>query len=134
MAGATLITSVSQAMNIMKSLGEQSIFYDSVFHQESRQALANVLRGRMDARVSAHLEGCKKQRVADRRNGGYRRRLLMGVGDIELKVPRTRHYNPAHILEAYARRAPQIDKLILAAFVLGLSTRKVGKEIGRAHV
>ena len=127
MSGTTLITSVSQAMNTMKVLGDQSMFFDPVYHQESRQALANIIQGRMEARVSAHLEACKESGIEDRRNGSYSRRLLMGVGDLELKVPRTRTYIPLKVLERYARRAPEIDRLILAAFVLGLSTRKVGK-------
>ena len=127
MSGATLITSVSQAMRSMKALGEQSIFYDGLYVQESRVALANVLHGRMEARVSAHLDKCREHGVVDRRNGSYARRMLTGAGDLELRVPRTRRYNPVEILERYARRAPQIDRMILAAFVLGLSTRKVGK-------
>lgn len=129
--GATLITSVSQAMRTMKALDDQSVFRDTSYQQESRQALANVLQGRMQSRVAAHLEHCAAQGVADRKNGSYRRRLLLREGDVELKVPRTRRYNPVHILERYARRVPEIDQLILAAFVLGLSTRKVGKVLLR---
>lgn len=129
MTRTALVSSVSQAMHTMKSLDEQSLFFDSIYHQESRQVLANIIQGRMSARVSNHLEACRQKKIADRRNGGYSRRLLLGVGDVEVRVPRTRRYNPAHILEAYARRAPQVDRLILAAFVLGLSTRKVSKAL-----
>lgn len=127
MSGATLITSVSRAMRTMQAFGEQSIFYDALYVQESRQALSNVLYGRMEARVSAHLDRCREHGVRDRRNGSYSRRILTGEGDLDLRVPRTRCYNPVEILERYSRRAPQIDRMILAAFVLGLSTRKVGK-------
>ncbi len=56
MSGATLITSVSQAMRTMKALGDESIFCDAIFLQESREAVANALHGRMKARISAHLE------------------------------------------------------------------------------
>ena len=31
------------------------------------------------------------------------------------------------MLRSYARRAPEIDRVILAGFVLGFSTRKVGE-------
>ncbi len=129
MAGATLITNVSQAMRSMEVLGDQSVFFDVRYHQESREALAKILTGRMEARIGAHLDECEKQGIADRRNGSYRRSLLVGIGDLDIRVPRTRTYNPTHILERYARRAPEIDRLILAAFVLGLSTRKVGKAL-----
>lgn len=52
---------------------------------------------------------------------------LSELGDIELNVPRTRHFRPAETLRGYARRAPEIDHAILAGLVLGLSTRKVGE-------
>ncbi|MEE8434763.1 MAG: IS256 family transposase [bacterium] len=126
---APLIKSVPQAMRTMKALGDERIFSDSIFLQESREAVAEVLHGRMVARISAHLEHCKERGIEDRRNGSYKRRLLMGAGDLELKIPRTRTYDPVEILERYSRRAPQVEAPILAAFVLGLSTRKVGKAL-----
>ena len=67
--------------------------------------------------------------TADRRNGSYRRRILTELGDIELSVPRTRTYSPAAVVRAYARRTSQVDRMILACFVLGLSTRKVGEAL-----
>jgi putative transposase len=54
---------------------------------------------------------------------------LTTLGDIELRVPRTRRYSPVGVLRAYARREPEIDRVILAGFVLGLSTRKVGETL-----
>jgi transposase-like protein len=67
--------------------------------------------------------------VADRRNGTYRRALLTTLGVIELQVPRSRTFSPTAVLRAYARREPWIDRVILACFVLGLSTRKVGEAL-----
>jgi putative transposase len=55
------------------------------------------------------------------------KRRFPTLGDIELAVPRTRRYSPA--LRAYARREVEIDRVILAGFVLGLSTRKVGETL-----
>ena len=57
------------------------------------------------------------------------RHLLTELGDIELDVPRTRRYSPVEVLRAYARRTREIDRVILAGFVLGLSTRKVGETL-----
>jgi transposase-like protein len=51
---------------------------------------------------------------------------MTSMGAIELVVPRTRTFNPVRIVRAYARREVEVDRLILACFVLGLSTRKVG--------
>ena len=65
--------------------------------------------------------------LPDRRNGFYHRHLLSELGDIELAVPRTRLYCPVDVLHAFARRTREIDRVILAGFTLGLSTRKVGE-------
>ena len=47
------------------------------------------------------------------------------LGEIELSVPRTRSWSALAVVRASARRAAHIDRMILACFVLGLSTRKV---------
>ena len=129
--GAALVNSVSQAMHIMARLDDQGVFSDVTWQQESREAVVNVLQGRMAARVAAHLEDVRAEGMVDRRNGSYTRHVLTALGDLALEVPRTRTFNPSKLLTAYARRAPEIDRLILAAFVLGLSTRKVGKVLLR---
>jgi putative transposase len=94
-----------------------------------RQALAKIIEDQMAAAVDRHLDRLEADDVADRRNGYYRRHLLTELGDIELNVPRTRHYSPVEVLRAYARRTREIDRVILAGFVLGLSTRKVGEAL-----
>ncbi len=66
---------------------------------------------------------------ADRRNGGYSRWLLTELGRIELSVPRTRHFSPHPVVRAYARRTDHIDRMVLACFVLGLSSRKLAKAL-----
>ena len=42
-------------------------------------------------------------------------------------MPRTRRYCPFSVIRSYARRAPKIDRAILAGFVL--STRKVSETL-----
>ena len=79
--------------------------------------------------VDCYLEQLDADDAADRRNGYYRRHLLTELGDIELSVPRTRRYSPTEVIRAYARRTREIDRVILAGFVLGLSTRKVGETL-----
>jgi transposase-like protein len=67
--------------------------------------------------------------AADRRNGGYTRWLLTELGMIGLHVPRTRTFGALSVVRAYARRAQHVDRMILACFLLGLSTRKVAKAL-----
>jgi transposase-like protein len=93
----------------------------------ARQALVWIIEGRMAEAVEHSLESLGVDDVADRRNGHYRHDLLTELGDIELAVPRTRRYCPVEVVRAYARRAPEIDRVIMAGFVLGLSTRKLGE-------
>jgi transposase-like protein len=64
-------------------------------------------------------------RGVDRRNGSFPRHLVTELGDIELHIPRTRRFSPLSVVRAYARRARRVDQLIMACFVLGVSTRKV---------
>jgi putative transposase len=64
----------------------------------------------------------------DRRNGSFPRHLLTELGDIELCVPRTRGVSVRFkVLRAYGRRVGHVDRMILACFVLGVSTRKVAQ-------
>lgn len=99
------------------------------YRQLGRQALAEIIEDEMSEAVEGWLAGLGCDDAPDRRNGFYYRHLLTELGDIEIAVPRTRRYSPCAVLRAYARRTPEIDRVILAAFVLGLSTRKVGEAL-----
>jgi putative transposase len=79
----------------------------------------------MDQLIDEHLERMAELGEADRRNGCHRRWLLTEIGEIELAVPRTRSFSALKVVRAYARRAKHVDRMILACFLLGLSTRKV---------
>jgi transposase-like protein len=88
-----------------------------------------ILEGQMRENIDSYLEELSSGDGIDRRNGSYSRHLLTELGDIELQVPRTRHYSALTVVRAYARRAPHIDRMILACFVLGISTRKVAEAL-----
>ena len=70
--------------------------------------------------------------MRDRRNGSYSRHLLTELGYIEVSMPRTRRFCPCQVV-SYARRVPEIGRAILAGFVLGLSTCKVGEVLLVRH-
>ena len=91
-----------------------------------RRAFQEVLEEHLRVRQRVRLEEVKRQGGQDRRNGSYRRHLLTSLGDIELRIPRTRTFSTQGFLRRYARREPELDRVILTGFVLGLSTRKVG--------
>jgi len=124
---AATIKSLSVAFEVVKAMQADGLEWGEGYRPLGRQALAAIIEGRMDETVDARLDDLGIADAPDRRNGHYRRHLLTELGAIELAVPRTRRYCPTDVLRAYARRAAEIDRAILAGFVLGLSTRKVGE-------
>lgn len=119
------IKSLPRAFAMMKAMQAQGIEWGEDYRRAAGDALKTILAGRMEAAIDRHLAELAARDEVDRRNGSYARHLLTELGDIELCVPRTRRYSPLEVVRRYARRAPHIDRMILACFVLGLSTRKV---------
>jgi len=124
------VHNVTQAMRVLKSLSIQSEAFVSV-RDLSQKAVRVTLEAFMDQRIERYLGNVRAEPgpSLDRRNGHYRRWLMTAVGELELQVPRTRTRSAIEVVEAYARRERSVDRLILAAFVLGLSTRKVGETL-----
>ena len=123
------ITSLPMAFEVVKAMQGEGLDWGEGYRPLGRRALAEIIEDQMAAAVDHHLEPLQVDEPADRRNGYYRRHLLTELGDIELNVPRTRRYSPTEVIRAYARRTREIDRVILAGFVLGLSTRKVGETL-----
>lgn len=122
------VENISQAYEIIKEMHGEDVQWSGEYRSAARDALKKILEGRMRSSIDEYLEGLGEQeRGDDRRNGGYSRHLLTELGDIELHVPRTRRFSAVKVVRAYARRAQHIDRMILACFVLGVSTRKVSE-------
>src|SRR6201987_1768793 len=126
---AATIESLPEAFDVVKAMQAGETGGGGDYRLVGRKALAAVIEGQMAAAVDRYLEQLGVEDEPDRRNGHYKRHLLTTLGDIELCVPRTRRYSPGAMLRAYARREAEIDRVILAGFVLGLSTRKVGETL-----
>lgn len=126
---AATITSLPMAFEIVKAMQVDGLEWGEGYRPLGRQAVAEIIEDQMAAAVDRYLDQLAADDTADRRNGYYRRHLLTELGDIELYVPRTRRYSPVDVIRAYARRTREIDRVILAGFVLGLSTRKVGETL-----
>lgn len=129
MPQAVTIRSLPRAFELVKGMQAQGLEWGEGYRTLGRQAIGDVLRSQMDRAIDEHLEQMAVLDQADRRNGSYRRHLLTELGAIELAVPRTRRFAPIGVVRAYARRPEQVDRMILACFVLGLSTRKVGEAL-----
>jgi len=129
MTAKAIIRGLREAEKAVRAMGGQGFVASEDYRGACRNTAAQVLRERMEAHVSAHLVQCARTKRADRRNGSYTRHVLTEMGDLHLQVPRSRLYAPVEVLQAYARRADSVNRMILACFVLGLSTRKVAKAL-----
>jgi transposase-like protein len=129
MPQAVTITSLPRAFELVKGMQGQGLEWGEGYRGLGREAIAIILQAQMGQAIDEHLDRMAALDAADRRNGSYRRHLLTELGEIELTVPRTRRFAPITVLRAYARRAEQLDRMILACFVLGLSVRKVSEAL-----
>lgn len=126
---AVVIKSVARALDMVKEMNVSSADeWSDEYRKVGRNAIAGFLRDRMRQSISDYLSGLP-DKTSDRKNGSYVRHLLTELGDIVLLIPRTRRYIPLEVLKSYARRCARVDRLILACFLLGLSTRKVGEAL-----
>ena len=128
MTGLVAVRSLRQAARAIKQMGYQAEGWESV-REASRGAMKAIFEERMRAVRSAYLEEMATRGLTDRCNGYYQRRVTSLMGELELEVARTRTASMQVCVEAYARRDPELDRMILGCFVYGLSTRKVGRAL-----
>ena len=126
---AATIVSLPMAFEVVKAMQGDNLEWGEDYRPLARQAVAEIIEDEMAQAVDRYLDQLSLEDGPDRRNGYYPRHPLTTLGDIELAVPRTRRYSPVSVLRAYARREAEIDRVMLAGFVLGLSTRKVGETL-----
>lgn len=115
--------------NVTRAIKEINAFeWEGDFKPMARQALKELLEKRLEQEMAEHLGLARYEHSRarpDYRNGHYVRHLLSEMGDLELLVPRSRKGRfPTKLFERYARRCRSVDKVLLACFCLGLSTRK----------
>jgi hypothetical protein len=118
--------SLPRAFELVKGRRAQGLEWDEGYRGLGRAAIAAVLAGQMGQAIDEHLD---RMAALDQPTGATVPTGAIGLtelGGIELLVPRTRRFAPVAMRPAYARRAAQLDRMILACFVLGLSARKVG--------
>jgi len=121
--------------NVRRAFREVNAFEaEGDYRPAARAALQQILETALEGEVSAYIAAERYERI-DRRQayrcGHYVRELVTEVGALLLRVPRIRTgHVPFRTLVAYARRPAVVDQLILACFVLGMSTRKVARALG----
>ena len=116
------VSSVREAMFEVKGFE-----WEGDYRPAAQAAIKEMLEGRMSHWIDERLAELASEDVADRRNGWFSRTLTTEVGDVALSVQRTRTTSACKVLKAYARRPAHVDRAILDCFLLGASTRKVGR-------
>lgn len=124
----------------------QSLIKESVDNDLSRNILSTIFNQLMEKERSDYIDADPYERSNDRvtsRNGYYERDYLTRVGNLELKVPRTRDgkFSPS-IFEKYQRSEKALLASMLEMYVSGVSTRKVtniveelcGKKVSKSFV
>ncbi len=122
----SVIRNLPEALQVVKEMKLASDEWTGEYREAARATIREVLKEQMEEQIARHLAWVFHKGIPDRRNGSYLRQVLTELGNVMLTIPRTRRFIPRGILAAYARRMREIDHLILACFLLGLSTRKVG--------
>jgi transposase-like protein len=115
---------------------------NELFRGAIRLTLELVLEEELKAMVGAR----RFERVGgrkDHRNRTYLRRLLTSLGQIDVAVPRSREQGaPVDVIGRYQRRSPEVDEMMVEAYVSGVSQRKMadvtealmGERVGRSTV
>ena len=117
--------------NVNRALKEINAFeWEGDYRPAAREALKRILEDEVDEELEQYLGRGRYERRGkgvwgDYRNGSRIRHVLTELGDLMVRIPRTRKKFVSRVLEAYRRRMRTVDQLILACFVLGMSTRKV---------
>ena len=119
-----VITNIHQAFKEIQHMAHETL--ETECRIAARQAMKEVIESRMYNAVDAYLEQMRAAGLPDRRNGSFPSRLLTEVGDLELRIPRSRTFSARILVKRFARRSFPVERMILLTFLLGLSTRKVG--------
>lgn len=94
-----------------------------------KSAIVLVLNEVMEKERDDYLQAAAYERSPDRRdyrNGFYERELILGIGKLKLKVPRTRNGEfSTSVFDKYARCDQALVLAMLEMVINGVSTRKV---------
>lgn len=119
---------LTQAAHLVKQLDLRTQSWEEEdWRSPVRCEVSRILQEQLSSLVDRHIEELARRGIPDRRNGYYQRNLLTEIGNILLRVPRSRTFSAVRFVQKYARRTREVDRIILAGFIFGLSTRKVSK-------
>jgi transposase-like protein len=133
MASRTKLLTDLTLTDLWKEVKDPATLWGDLTPQAQR-ALKLLLQNRMHDELTAYLHAPRYRRVRGRqgvRSGRYVRALTTTWGTIpDLEIPRAREkgFVPS-VLPRYQRRRPEVDRLVRAVFLAGVSTRRVGRTL-----
>jgi len=112
----------------------QAFDIEGDYRPAARAALKKILEEKVEEELTAHLGRKHYERREPGtpllyRNGTVKRTLYSELGPVVLNLGRLRRAIESNVLSRYARRPAHVTRLILACFLLGMSTRKVAKTL-----
>ena len=119
---------------------------DSNLNNVLKAKMIMILNEYMEEERDSFVNANPKQKTSKRqsvRNGYYERELIMPVGKINLRVPRTRDGEfSTEVFERYSRMDQALVLMMMEAVIGGVSTRKVsrlveaiaGKKVSKSFV
>jgi putative transposase len=121
--------------NVNRAVREiQAFDLEGDYRPMAREALKGILEERVEEELILHL-GRKRYERRDPdseplyRNGTVERTLYTELGPVVLNLGRLRKAIESKVLFRYSRRPGHVTRLILACFLLGMSTRKAAKAL-----
>lgn len=111
----------------------KDVLVKSNIDEFAKASLVIILNDYMQKERDRHINASSYERSDNRqdyRNGYYTRELLLSIGRIELRVPRTRNGDfHTDVFEKYQRTEKSLLLTILDMYLKGISTRNVTKVI-----
>lgn len=112
----------------------QAFDIEGDYRPATRKALKEILEEKVEEELTAHLGRKHYERREPGtpllyRNGTVERTIYSELGPVVLKLGRLRRAIESKVLARYARRPAHVTRLILACFLLGMSTRKAARAL-----
>ena len=121
--------------NVNRAVREiQAFDLEGDYRPMAREALKRILEERVEEELTAYVgrEWYARRDAGSEplyRNGSVERTLYTELGPVVLKLGRLRKAIESKVLFRYARRPVHVTRLVLACFLLGMSTRKAAKAL-----
>jgi transposase-like protein len=121
--------------NVSRAIREvQGIDVEGDYRPAARAALKAVLEASVEDELRFYTGRERYERGAPGgdalyRNGTVARTIYSELGPVVLRLGRLRKAFESRVISRYSRRPAQVDRLILACFLLGMSTRKAARTL-----